>query len=290
MGRDIQTVAISREHRARFRERLRDNLEALRRMVDEGHFTMDTRRIGVELEVNIVGPQGDPLPVNEQLLELLSAAGLEFTSEIGRFNVELATPPLPVRGQLLSAVDATLREQLDAAHGCADALGGRLSLIGILPSLTDFDLAEQNLSVNPRYTALNAAMLTERGDPFHLRIEGEEVLDTRVPTVAYAAACTSVQVHLQVTPDEFGPHWNAAQAAAGPLVAMAANAPLFLGRRLHHETRIALFEQVCDTRSEETAAQGVAPRVWFGGGWLRGGAVELFEQNVQWFPDRKSVV
>lgn len=284
MGRDIRIVTISPEHRIRFRERLRENLAALTRLLDGGTFRFARRRIGVELEVALVGPDGDPTGVNGELLDLLEAAGVDFQSELGRFNVEFASPPMPLGDGVVDELYAQLTETLEQARGCADTLGARLALIGVLPTITDFDLAEQNLSVNPRYRALNDAMLGELGEEPHLHIEGDDVLDLRISSIAYAAACTSLQVHIEVLPAEFAAHWNAATLASPLLVAASANAPLFLHRRLHHETRIALFQQVCDTRPVELAAQGVRPRVWFGDGWVRDGALELFAQNVHWFP------
>jgi hypothetical protein len=65
---------------------------------------------------------------------------------------------------------------------------------------------------------------------------------------------------------------------------VAANSPFFLGKQLHHETRIALFEQSIDTRTEELASQGVRPRVWFGEKWLSEGIFELFDENVRYYP------
>lgn len=284
MGRDIQIATIGPEHRIRFRERLQENLAALARMLDSGAFRFERRRIGVELEVALVGPEGDPIGVNAELLALLEAAGLDFQSELGRFNVEFASRPLSLGEGMLDVLFDELTATLDGARGCADSLGARLALIGVLPTITDFDLAEQSLSVNPRYRALNDAMLAELGEEPHLHIEGTDLLDLHVPSIAYAAACTSLQVHLEVLPGDFAAHWNAATLASPLLVAASANAPLFLHRRLHHETRIALFQQVCDTRPVELAAQGVRPRVWFGDGWVHDGALELFTQNAHWFP------
>src|SRR5688500_7273951 len=97
------------------------------------------------------------------------------------------------------------------------------------------------------------------------------------------AACTSVQFHLQVSPYHFGAHWNAAQAIAGPQVAMAANSPFLFGHQLWHETRITLFEQATDTRPDELKAQGVRPRVWFGERWITS-VFDLFEENTRYFP------
>ena len=97
------------------------------------------------------------------------------------------------------------------------------------------------------------------------------------------AACTSTQLHTQVSPDNFAAYWNASQAIAGVQLALGANSPYLLGKELWQETRIPLFEQATDTRSEELKAQGVRPRVWFGERWITS-IFDLFEENVRYFP------
>ena len=66
-------------------------------------------------------------------------------------------------------------------------------------------------------------------------------------------------------------------------LALGANSPYLLGKELWRETRIPLFEQATDTRSEELKAQGVRPRVWFGERWITS-VFDLFEENVRYFP------
>ena len=66
-------------------------------------------------------------------------------------------------------------------------------------------------------------------------------------------------------------------------LALAGNSPFFFGKELWRETRIPLFEQATDTRSEELRAQGVRPRVWFGERWITS-IFDLFEENVRYFP------
>ena len=66
-------------------------------------------------------------------------------------------------------------------------------------------------------------------------------------------------------------------------MAVSANSPFLLGKELWRETRIPLFEQATDTRSEELKAQGVRPRVWFGERWITS-VFDLFEENVRYFP------
>src|SRR4029077_1242902 len=97
------------------------------------------------------------------------------------------------------------------------------------------------------------------------------------------AACTSMQLHLQTSPDDFPTYWNAAQSIAGIQLALCANSPFLFGKELWAETRIGLFEQATDTRSEELKTQGVRPRVWFGERWINS-IFDLFEENVRYFP------
>jgi len=156
-------------------------------------------------------------------------------------------------------------------------------MIGILPTLQEGHLSIDSLSANPRYALLNEQIFAARGEDLHLAISGIERLSTNADTIAPEAACTSVQFHVQVSPDAFAPYWNAAQAIAGVQVALGANAPFLFGKELWRETRIALFEQATDTRPDELKAQGVRPRVWFGERWITS-IFDLFEENVRYFP------
>ena len=67
-------------------------------------------------------------------------------------------------------------------------------------------------------------------------------------------------------------------------LALAANSPLLFGHELWQETRIALFKQSIDCRDENHAQRKYPPRVYFGNGWLRQGALELFASSVALFP------
>ena len=109
------------------------------------------------------------------------------------------------------------------------------------------------------------------------------VLLTTTDSILPEAACTSMQLHLQVAPNRFASAWNASQAIAGVQVAVSANSPLFMGHKLWHESRIPVFKQAIDTRTKELINQGVRPRVWFGERWITS-VFDLFEENVRLFP------
>ena len=139
------------------------------------------------------------------------------------------------------------------------------------------------MSANERYRVLNEQIFAARGEDMSISIDGPEQLLTHADSITPEAACTSVQLHLQVSPDAFADYWNAAQAIAGVQVALAANSPFLFGRQLWHETRITLFEQSTDTRPDELKEQGVRPRVWFGERWITS-VFDLFEENLRYFP------
>jgi hypothetical protein len=281
MGRDIQATVFTREDRTRYREKVKRNLAVLSELVERGSFQRGQRTLGIEMEVYLTDANGQVMPINAELLRRIASS--DYQTELAQFNIEFDVKPKPVGGSVLREVEDDLRASLDHAHAVAESMDAQVVTIGILPTLTDFDVTEHNLSANPRYHALNDAILAARGEDILIHIEGHETLEATTNSITAEAACTSLQLHLQVDPEEFATYWNAAQVVSAPLVSLASNSPFFLGKLLHHETRIALFQQSIDTRTEELASQGVRPRVWFGEKWLREGMFELFDENVRYF-------
>lgn len=158
-------------------------------------------------------------------------------------------------------------------------------MIGILPTLMPQHLTGSWMSPSLRYQALNDSIFTARGEDILIDITGPERLSLHAESIAPESACTSMQLHLQVSPADFAANWNAAQVLAGPpQLAIGANSPYFFGHQLWAETRIELFAQATDTRPDELKAQGVRPRVWFGGERWITSIFDLFEENVRYFP------
>ncbi|CAN5328716.1 glutamate-cysteine ligase family protein [soil metagenome] len=282
MGRDIDRSEFTPEDRVRYREKVKGNLAALRRLIDAGKLERDRRKIGVELETCLTDDDGNAAAINAELLERI--ASHEFQTELAQYQIEFDLEPRWFHGDALSRIEGELRQSLDRAEEQARTLDAHVMIVGILPTLADFNITEQNLSANERYKALNDEILGMRGEDFVIHIEGEETLRITANSILFEAACQALQLHLQVNPEDFAAYWNVAQALSGPVLAAGANSPFLLGKQLHHETRIALFEQSIDTRTEELAQQGVRPRVWFGEKWLTEGVFELFDENVRYFP------
>lgn len=281
MGRDVPSITVSQQDRRAYREKVRQCLDVFARMLRESRFDSEPRQVGVEMELNLVDPDGLPAMTNTTVLEAI--ADPSFASELGRFNLEINLPPRTLTGDALSTLEHDVRAKLTRAAARAQGTGSRLVMVGILPSLRLSDVTDEAMSANPRYRLLNQQMIAARGEDMKICIDGAERLLTHVDTIMPEAACTSVQFHLQVSPEAFGGYWNAAQAVAGIQVALAANSPYLFGRELWRETRIPLFEQVTDTRPEELQQQGVRPRVWFGERWITS-VFDLFEENLRYFP------
>jgi hypothetical protein len=276
VGKDLATVTFAPEDRVNYRYKVRSCMDALAQMLDAEAFDDREGMTGFEIELNLVDDDGRPAMRNAEVLGQLGDPA--FQTELGRFNLELNEPPRPVSG-----LGSYERDILDRLHRAAFKTDAGLVLIGMLPTLTAGDLVLANLSDNSRYRLLNDEMVGARGELFHLDIRGEERLLSASDSIVPEAACTSMQVHLQVAPGRFARYWNASQAIAGPQVAIGANSPWFHGCRLWAETRIAVFDQATDVRPDELKAQGVRPRVWFGERWITS-VFDLFEENVRYFP------
>jgi hypothetical protein len=281
MGEEVERRTFTREDRTSYRQKVRRCLDVFAAMLRESRFDFERPLTGLEIELNLVDDRAEPAMRNAEALAAI--ADPAFQTELGQFNVEVNVEPRGLADGGLTEFEQHVRASLNAAESKARTVGAHMVMIGILPTLREGHLTLESLSANPRYALLNEQIFAARGEDLHIRIDGIERLATTADTVAPEAACTSVQFHLQVSPEQFPEYWNAAQAIAGVQVAIGANSPFLLGRELWRETRIPLFEQATDTRSEEIKTQGVRPRVWFGERWVTS-VFDLFEENVRYFP------
>ena len=281
MGRDIPAITVSNEDRRRYREKVRDCLDVFARMLREARFEDDPQRVGLEIELNLVDDDAAPSMRNASVLDAI--ADPAWATELGQFNLEINVPPRSLAGDAMAGLEREVRASLDHGEARACALGSHLMMIGILPTLRESDVNAAAISANPRYRLLNDQIFAARGEDLSISIVGPERLVTHADSITPEAACTSVQCHLQMSPEAFPTYWNAAQALAAVQVAVGANSPFLFGRQLWQETRITLFEQATDTRPQELKVQGVKPRVWFGERWVTS-VFDLFEENIRYFP------
>jgi hypothetical protein len=275
MGVSINREEFDDADYARFSVKLNESVIALREVLARPSFGVGPASLGVELELNLVDNRGRPSPLNR--LALASANDPRLTLEADRFNLEINSRPVAARGAPFAALGADLGSALEAAERAAALHGARVVTIGILPTLREEDLV---LTDGVRYRALSAGLRRARKTAFRVHIEGDDTLTLAIGDVVLEGANTSLQVHMRVSPTAFARTYNAAQIATAPALAVSANSPTFLGRRLWEETRIALFRQSVDDRADATDDDWRAARVSFGHGWVREGVAELFAETI----------
>jgi gamma-glutamyl:cysteine ligase YbdK (ATP-grasp superfamily) len=283
MGWPITRESFEEHEFTAFGERLEHCVQALGRLLERPGFGVGPLSLGAELEMHLIDADARPSPVNKRVIA--ESFDPRLTLEIDRFNLEVNTRPSPLAGRPFAALAKELTALVGETERAAARHGARPVAVGILPSLTVADLQSSALSDMPRYRALSAGLRRQRGyQPFALHIEGDDRLDLSLDDVGAEGANASFQVHLRVPPSQFATAYNATQMATGLALAVAGNSPIFLGRRLWDETRVAIFRQAVDDRAALDIDDWRPARVSFGHGWVRRGALELFAEAVALHP------
>lgn len=256
-------------------------LAALEQMIETGKIESGVRRIGAEQEMFLVDKAMRPAPLAMEVLK--RANDDRLTTEIGKFNLEANLSPRMLAGRGLLEMEREINELVELTRSVAAEAGAEIVMAGILPTFRHSDLTLENLMPSPRYHALNQAMHQLRGGAFNVHIKGLDELQMTHDNIMLEACCTSFQIHLQVGADEFARLYNWAQVITAPLLALAANSPLFFSHRLWHETRIALFQHSTDERSNTRQLRSHPPRVSFGESWIKRSVIEVFREEIARF-------
>lgn len=281
MGANVDREQFGSEDHARFAAQLELDLAALKTALAIPGFGAGSTTLGAELEMSLVDGAGLALPLNAEVIAQRPHPQLAL--ELDRFNLEYNLSAVDGAGRPFLAFEREMHTAITSLRDAAAELGGDIALCGILPTLRATDLQPSIITDVARYHALSNALRAQRGAPFQIDIQGEESLQHSCDDVTMEGAATSFQVHIRVEPEQFAALYNAAQLAIAPVLALSTNSPIFLGKRLWRETRVALFKQAVDSRTD--AQQGrVLPRVIFGRGWVQQGVAELFEAAVRDFP------
>ncbi|MFT4567355.1 MAG: CBS domain-containing protein/gamma-glutamyl:cysteine ligase YbdK (ATP-grasp superfamily) [Saprospiraceae bacterium] len=270
--------------RPQFVKALLDDVSAMEYMLEHDWFESDITRIGAEQEIVLIDQETyRPSLKGPEILE--RAKHNEWlVGELARFNLELNLKPQVFHGSCLAAMEQELKTNLKELRGYLKGENIDYLLTGILPTLHKYHLHLNNLTPNPRYKQLMKALHGElRGDNFELRLVGIDELLVRHDSPLMEACNTSFQVHLQVAPQDFVKYYNIALALTAPSISLAANSPIVFGKRLWHETRIALFQQAIDTRRTLDHMRQMSPRVTLGSRWLDNSVVEIFKEDIARF-------
>ncbi|MGA8852722.1 MAG: CBS domain-containing protein [Christiangramia sp.] len=281
MGNLEVSVLSSKKDRAKYVHQLINDLQALDHLIKNDLIEKTPIRIGAEQEFCLVN--NFFLPVNTSMDILEDLADIHFTTEIGKYNLELNLDPLELGSSCFSELHKNLNLYLDKVKKIAEDHQSRIVLTGILPTLRLRHISEEYMTSKKRYFALSEAIKKSRQQDFWIHIKGVDELNLLHDSLMLEACNTSFQMHLQINPDEFIDKYNWAQAIAGPVLSACVNSPILFGKELWAETRIALFNQSTDTRANSFVLNEKQARVSFGSHWETKGITDIFKDNISRF-------
>ena len=284
MGEQNVSILDDKNQKAEFLKALLDDVQALEYMLKNDWFETDIQRIGAEQEMVLVDKDHfKPSMVGVEVIENLKEHSW-IETELAKFNIETNLTPRVFEKQAFSKMEKEINSYLKITQKELDKFNSQIVLTGILPTIRKFDLDLKNLTPKDRYRALMEAINRQLlGKSYELKILGIDELIVKHDSPLIEACNTSFQVHLQVTPDNFVKMYNISQVLAAPVMAIAANSPLVFGKRLWHETRIALFQQALDTRSSHDHMRERSPRVSFGRDWINKSILDIYKDDIARF-------
>ncbi|WP_298237268.1 CBS domain-containing protein [uncultured Algibacter sp.] len=281
MGELNVTKLSKKKDRANYIHHLLNDIKALDIMINKGMIEEAPIRIGAEQEFCLV--DNTFLPHNNALKILENINDDHFTTEIGNYNLEANLDPLKLEGDCFSKLHKQLNLLIKKAKTAAEKEDTKIVLAGILPSLTLDSVSLDKMTPIKRYEVLNEAIKGTRKEDFNIHIKGVDEINFLHDSVMLEGCNTSFQMHLQVNPKNFTDTYNWAQAISGPVLSACTNSPMLFGKELWNETRIALFTQSIDTRTNSFVLNENQSRVSFGNKWQTGSVTDIFKDNISRF-------
>ena len=211
MGRDIQAIKFSGEDRRKYRGKVRRSLDVFAWMPREQMFEDSPSSVGQEIELNLVYSVLAPVDVQRQ------CAGGASPIRPGRprsgSSTWRSTSRPGATGGALPTWNRDPRRPERVPTPRPARTDTRLVMVGILPTLATTRREQRD---DCRRTTgsrvLNEQIFAARGEDMpHLHRRPRAVCLPHTDSITPEAACTSLQLHLQVSPDVFANHWNAAQ-------------------------------------------------------------------------------
>ena len=108
-------------------------MPVLERLLEEKRFDRPKNLMGLEIELNLAGPDGMPCMMNAEVLDRI--ASRDFQTELGMFNLEVNIAPHRLGGRVFDRLAEELRTGLGYAHRKASEVDAGIVMIGILPTL-----------------------------------------------------------------------------------------------------------------------------------------------------------
>ncbi len=284
MGTQTVTTFEDKKQRQKFLKSLLNDIRSFEYMLDNDWYEKGVTRFGAELEMVVVDNNTlKPKNIGPQVIKKMKSPNW-LETELAQFNLEFNLTPRVLTGNHFSLMEKEIQTYLKTLDKTLSSFDSTYILTGILPTIQKFNLDLINLTPRERYYALmDSIKQLNLGKDFELKIFGIDELFVRHDSPLIEAANTSFQVHLQVEPANFVQNYNIAQAVAAPVISLAANSPIVFGKRLWHESRIALFEQALDTRSTHEHMREQSTRVSFGKDWINDSILDIYKDDISRF-------
>ena len=98
MGEKVVAGRFDLSDRQHYRDKLRQCLTGLERLLEERRFDRPRNLLGLEIELNLAGADGMPRMLNGQVLERI--ASRDFQTELAMFNLEVNIAPHRLEGRV----------------------------------------------------------------------------------------------------------------------------------------------------------------------------------------------
>jgi len=284
MGEQKVSLVEDSQQMNHFIRALLNDVKALEHMLEHDWFDNDVMHIGAEQEMALVDLKNfKPATIAMEVMEGM-AEHKWLESELAKFNLEICLTPQKFTGDCFTKMQHEISSRLNIISENLKTFDADILLTGILPTLRKRHLELDYLTPKKRYFALMEGINRQLiGSSFELRLEGIDELMLKHDSPLLEAVNTSFQVHLQVSSSEFVKMYNISQALTAPVMAIAANSPIVFGKRLWHESRIAMFQQAIDTRTTHNHLRERSPRVNFGNKWLDNSILEIYKEDISRF-------
>lgn len=192
MGQEVSETQFNKEEFRHFQQALRDETSLLEEWIADRYLSDAGYVAGLELEMCLVDPTGNPVACNQSVLDALKSPIV--VPELSKFNIEFNVEPISPRGDGLPVLVKRLGETWSKCSEAARPMELTVMSIGILPTLRDEHLVLGNMTELHRYRALNEqTMRLRRGKPARLDISGVETLVSEHFDVMLEAGATSLR-------------------------------------------------------------------------------------------------
>jgi gamma-glutamyl:cysteine ligase YbdK (ATP-grasp superfamily) len=281
MGQEIKHTHFSLEDEKNFLQKFKQENDLLRTWFLQKKFKNSEHTLGLELEAWLVTKDFIPAPVSDQFVDKVKHPFV--VPEISKFNFELNTDPFVIAPLVFSKMEHELLTLWKACEKHADEMGYMAVMIGTLPTLRDHMLTLDCLTPKKRYFALNEQLMKMRDQqPIEIHLSGKDEIHLSHKDVMTECAATSMQVHYSIKLEDSVKYYNAAIISSAFMAAVGANSPFLMGKELGDETRISVFEQSVNFKTNYK--KNVPDRVGLGSGYVQNSLMELFDENFDQYP------